>query len=172
MRGLGALFWIAVVVIAGTTNFMVKHVVQNLDDELANVRRKTIAEQKEIHALNADWAYLNQPELLADLNRRFLGLVPIAAKQLQRTIEDVPLLAAPPLPAPLPTIEPQTVAALAMPAENPGPTPALPAPPPTALLKTAGDAAAPKTAQPPTAPGPPQRPHSLDALFAQVAGDR
>ena len=43
--------------------------------------------------LTAEWTYLNQPERLAELNRRFLQLAPVAAKQLQPRIEDMPLRA-------------------------------------------------------------------------------
>src|SRR5580704_14534741 len=96
MRRLSGLFWVVVVLLAGATNFTVKHLVQSLDDELSNTRRKTIAEQKQIHDLTAEWTYLNQPELLSDLNRRYVGLVPVSPKQIQHTVDEIPLRPAPP----------------------------------------------------------------------------
>jgi cell division protein FtsL len=98
MTRLGAVFWFIVVLAAGFTTFKVKYAVQDLEDQLNRVRRQAIAEQQEIRVLNAEWTYLTQPERLADLNRRFLGLAPIAPKQLQRNIADIPLRppAAPP----------------------------------------------------------------------------
>jgi hypothetical protein len=98
MTRLGAVFWFIVVLAAGFTTFKVKYAVQDLEDQLNRVRRQTIAEQQEIRVLSAEWTYLTQPERLADLNRRFLGLAAIAAKQLQRSITDIPLRppAAPP----------------------------------------------------------------------------
>ncbi len=76
MTRLGAVFWLVLVLAAGFTTFKVKYAVQDLEDELNRVRRQTIAEQQEIRVLTAEWTYLNQPERLAELNRRFLGLAP------------------------------------------------------------------------------------------------
>ena len=59
------------------------------------MRRQTVAEQQEIRVLNAEWAYLTQPERLAELNRRFLQLAPVTTKQLQRRIEEIALRAPP-----------------------------------------------------------------------------
>src|SRR5207302_121288 len=97
MTRLGILFWLLLVLASGFTTFKVKYAVQDIEDELSRVRRQTIAEQQEIRVLTAEWTYLNQPERLAELNRRFLGLAPIGTKQLQQRIEDIPLR---PPPAP------------------------------------------------------------------------
>jgi cell division protein FtsL len=99
MIRLGALFWLALVVAAGFVTFKVKYAVQDIEDELNRVKKQTIAEQQEIRVLSAEWTYLNQPERLAELNRRFLQLGPIGPKQLQQKIEDIPLR---PLPVPPP----------------------------------------------------------------------
>ena len=99
MIRLGALFWLALVVAAGFVTFKVKYAVQDLEDELNRVKKQTVAEQQEIRVLSAEWTYLNQPERLAELNRRFLQLGPIGPKQLQQKIEDIPLR---PLPVPPP----------------------------------------------------------------------
>ena len=76
MTRLGAVFWGGLVLASGFATFNVKYAVQGIDEELARVRRQTIAEQQEIRVLSAEWAYLNQPERLAELNRSFLQLVP------------------------------------------------------------------------------------------------
>jgi hypothetical protein len=161
MKWLSGVFWIAFAVFAGITNYAVKHTVQSLDDELSSVRRKTVAEQKQIHELNAEWTYLNQPELLADLNRRYIGLAQVAPKQLQRNIGEIPLRPPPPETAP----EPQVMAA-ATPALQPA---SAPVSVPAAIVPVV--AAMPGT-QVPATPARPQPPGSLDALFAQVAGGR
>src|SRR5215208_2260834 len=90
MTRLGAVFWGGLVLASGLATFNVKYAVQGIDDELARVRRQTVVEAQEIRVLTAEWAYLNQPERLAELNRNFLQLGPVATKQLQRTIEDIP----------------------------------------------------------------------------------
>ena len=98
MTRLGTVFWLVLVLTAGFTTFKVKYAVQDIEDALNRARRQTIAEQQETRVLTAEWTYLNQPERLAELNRRFLGLAAISAKQLQRSIEEIPLRppAAPP----------------------------------------------------------------------------
>ena len=184
MWRLSGVFWIAAVLLAGSTNFVVKHTVQRLDDELNSARRKTIAQQKQIHDLTAEWTYLNQPELLSDLNRRYIGLVPVAPKQIQRSVDDIPLR---PVAAPAETpIEPIPVAAavlspaaappapvIAMPASAPAASPIVP----VAATSVARVSPAPAAANPivpavaPAAAAPARAP-SLDALFAQVAGGR
>ncbi|HYM72148.1 MAG TPA: hypothetical protein VET89_04140 [Stellaceae bacterium] len=135
MKRLSGLFWIVVVLVAGATNFFVKHTVQRLDDELNSARRKTVAAQKQIHDLTAEWTYLNQPELLSDLNRRYLGLAPMSPKQIQRSVDEIPLRPVAPPPAIEIPIEPETVAASV-------PAPAAPVP------------AAPSPAMPAAAPSP------------------
>jgi hypothetical protein len=161
MRWPGGGICLAIALAAGVGNYAVKQMVQGLDDELNNVRRKTVAEQKQIHDLTAEWTYLNQPELLTDLNRRYLGLVAIAPKQERTSVADLPMRRAPP-PDPAP---PQQIAAAPMPAPAAAPT----------ITKTAPivpvSVTAPAAATPPTAPER-QKPASLDALFAQIAGDR
>ena len=162
MKWPGGAFWIVAAFAAGVGNYAVKQVVQGLDDDLTNVRKKIVAEQKQIHDLTAEWTYLNQPELLADLNRRYLGLVPIAPKQERVGIDEIAMRSA---PAPLQSgPEIQAVAATAMP------------PPATKMAAATPPAIAPASA-PVAAPAAPPiadkaKPVSLDALFAQVAGSR
>ena len=140
-RVTGLFFWALVVLVAGTANFVVKHTVQRLDDELGSARRKTVAEQKQIHELTAEWTYLNQPELLSTLNRRYVGLVPVAPKQLQRNVDDIPLRPVAPPPASDIPLEPETEA-VAVPAAAPATNPIVPA----AATNVAGVAPAPAAA--------------------------
>ncbi|HXP03292.1 MAG TPA: hypothetical protein VN808_04160 [Stellaceae bacterium] len=159
MKWPGGAFWIAVAFAAGVGNYAVKQMVQGLDDDLTNVRKKIVAEQKQIHDLTAEWTYLNQPELLADLNRRYLGLVPIAPKQERGGIDEIAMRAAPPIPPGVP--EMPGVVTVSMPT------------PPTKLAATA----VPASTSAPAAPAPPQtadktKPISLDTLFEQAAGSR
>jgi len=97
MIRLASLFWLALVCATGFATFKVKYAVQDIDEELNRVRKQTVLEHQEIHLLRAEWTTLNQPERLADLNRRLLSLAALAPKQLQHAIEDIPLR---PTPAP------------------------------------------------------------------------
>jgi len=201
MTRLGTVFWLGLVLAAGFTTFKVKYAVQDIEDELNKARRQTIAEQQETRVLTAEWTYLNQPERLAELNRRFLGLTAIGAKQLQRGIEDIPLRApaAPPdvlveaspgpaapqlaaTPPPASPAAPQVAAA--PPAVSPtalNPAPAIPATtrqadatnPPDDV--SAGDGARPAASIAPVRlakAGPAPSANSLDALIAQIAEAR
>ena len=194
MTRLGIMFWLVLVLAAGFTTFKVKYAVQDIEDQLNRVRRQTVVEQQEIRVLTAEWTFLTQPERLAELNRRFLGLAPIAAKQLQRTVAEIPLRATPAsLPAEppdvlLPDVVAPVVAAGASPDSAGGPSPGaepteaaapLPdtAPTPASALAMARALLSPGAARPAArvqlAKSGPARPRgSLDALIAQIADTR
>jgi hypothetical protein len=164
MRWPGGAFWIAVAFAAGVGNYAVKQMVQGLDDNLTSVRKKIVVEQKQIHDLTAEWTYLNQPELLADLNRRYLGLLPVTPKQEHNGIDDIAMR---PLPA-IDAVPEVQMAAVALP----------PLPPPEPVTKMAAaivPVSAPVSVPAPVPPPAPtaadkSKAASLDALFERVAG--
>ena len=159
MSRLGSLFWLILVMGSGFAMYMVKYGVQNVEGELAHVRRQTVAAQLEIRVLDAEWNYLTQPERLAALNQKFLQLGPIKPKQLETTIADIPLR---PPPAPAPAAPPAELVAEAPAASGPKlPGSGLPVTP-VALVT------APYTA--PQTPAPMRATGTLDQLFAQIAG--
>jgi hypothetical protein len=170
-------FWFILVIVSGGTNFIVKQTVQGLDDKLAGVRRETVVEQKKIHELTADWTFLNQPELLTDLNNRYVHLVQMSPKQVVANFDAIPLRPTPPAPAAQPAA-PQIADAIPLPA------PATPAPPtatasaappvrsPIFTVAATVPARTPTVATAPIPTTPPARAASLDALFAQVTGNR
>jgi hypothetical protein len=194
MIRLASLFWLALVAVTGFATFKVKYAVQDIEDELNKVRRHTVAEQQEIHILRAEWTSLNQPERLADLNRRLLSLAALAPKQLQRKIEDIPLRPVPepaePLiaAAPEPTVPQPAAADVHAPADTVTPVAAAaphPALPKIQLIATAE--AAPAVVAPATSkqmPGKPEskaqlakagaarQPRSLDRLISEIAESR
>jgi hypothetical protein len=192
MTRLGTVFWLVLVLAAGFTTFKVKYAVQDIEDELNRTRRQTIAELQETRVLTAEWTYLNQPERLAELNRRFLGLAAITAKQLQRSIEEIPLRApaAPPAAPPDALVEASPGPAAPQAAATPLPVTSAALNPPPAIAETtrqadvisppdevsAGDGARPPTSATPVRlakAGPVlPAPNSLDALIAQIAEAR
>jgi len=180
MTRLGTVFWLVLVLAAGFTTFKVKYAVQDIEEQLNRARRQTIAEQQETRVLTAEWTYLNQPERLAELNRRFLGLAAISAKQLQRNIEEIPLRApaAPPdalveanpdMTAPQVAAAPVAVAAVAV-----GPTPAIVGASPRDDVPAVDGAPPPGNAAPVqlAKAGAAPAASSLDALIAQIAEAR
>jgi hypothetical protein len=172
-------FWIGMAIVTGVANYGLKQMVQGTANDLASVQRKTIAEQKEIHELQADWTFLNQPELLADLNKRYIGLAPVTPKQVGVAIDSIPLR-----PAAAPPESPPQIAALDAPPEAATaqitpldlPDPALAAPPagPLPIVRAVASGAAPAPVLRVAAGTPSRAPvsPSIDALFAQAAGDR
>ena len=115
MIRLASLFWLALVCATGFATFKVKYAVQDIEEELNRVRKQTVVEHQEIHLLRAEWTTLNQPERLADLNRRYLSLAAIAPKQLQGTIDTIPLRPAPAPPDALIAAAPAAPAITAIP---------------------------------------------------------
>jgi hypothetical protein len=195
MTRFGAVFWLVLVLAAGFTTFKVKYAVQDIEGELNRVRQQTIAEQQETRVLTAEWTYLNQPERLADLNRRFLALAPIAARQLQHSIADIPLRALPASPD-VPAAAPDVVVAAAPDPAAPqlpavgipvapavlGSAPAMPQAIPSAipsaiygqavLTGRPADAARVQLAKAGLVNALGNTPGSLDALIAQIADAR
>ena len=196
MSRLGGAFWFALVVATGMTNFLVKQNVQSLDDQLTQVRKKTVEDQKKIHDLNADWTFLSQPELLADLNNHYVHLGPMSPKQMVTSLDGIPMRpaapledVAPPMAAATPPATPASNAAAqpatlasAAPSAASAPTQPLslistahaatmPAPTPAAPTPAAAPAIVPAPARP-QQPALAPSPATLDGIFAQVSGGR
>lgn len=103
MIRLPTLFWLLIVSTAGFAMFAVKYEVQSVADQVAQTVRRADDTEREIRVLDAEWAYLNRPDALAQMNQRLLSLGPIATKQLRTNIADIPMRPVPlPAPAPLP----------------------------------------------------------------------
>lgn len=88
--------WLALVVVAGTGLFLVKHEVQDLEEQLARLDDRIAKERENIHVLRAEWAYLTRPERLARLSERHLELKPPAPGQIANSLDSLP----PPADAP------------------------------------------------------------------------
>ncbi len=54
--------------------FQVKHKVQNLRKDLSEINRQLLETKEEVNVLNAEWAYLNQPERIKRLADAYLGM--------------------------------------------------------------------------------------------------
>ena len=123
MIKLPTLFWLIVVTTAGFAMFAVKYEVQALADQLARTAKQTDDTERSIRALEAEWAYLNRPDALAQMNQRLLSLIPIATKQLRTDVTDIPMRPVPPpppAPAPAETVAANEPAASARKPREPG----------------------------------------------------
>lgn len=69
--------------------YQLKYDVAALEARAESLGRTLDMERQALHVLNAEWAYLNKPERLAELADRYLDLVPIGADQIV-TVDAVP----------------------------------------------------------------------------------
>lgn len=76
------LFYVIFFVILGGVLFHVKYTVLDLENENKRLRNKISEIQEEINVLNAEWAYLNEPERLFKLTQKYLNLRPIRGQQI------------------------------------------------------------------------------------------
>ncbi len=96
MIKLSALFWLLLVSATGFAMFAIKYEVQAVADQLAQTTKRADDAERDIRVFDAEWAYLNRPDALAQMNQRYLSLAPIATKQLIANIAEIPMRPAPP----------------------------------------------------------------------------
>ena len=169
MLRLATLFWLLLVATAAAGMYAVKYRVQGLEHALVKLDKATIAEQREIRVLDAEWTYLNRPETLARINARFLSLVPITAQQLRISVTDVPMRSA---PEAAPKGDFVAVAATSSSASQPRVLPAVLEEQPVAQAASQdepGDGHAAKIAAQSHAP---RRAKALDDLIARIVASR
>jgi hypothetical protein len=185
MIKLSALFWLVLVSATGFAMFAIKYEVQAVADQLAQTTKRADDAERDIRVFDAEWAYLNRPDALAQMNQRYLSLAPIATKQLIANIADIPM-------RPAPTLTVETAAAVAenahpqnsSPAANSPlaeqPTQGQPstesgAPVLTVALETRNPTPEPAKPAPTKAaarPNSESRAKSLDELIARIADNR
>lgn len=90
--------------------YQVKYQVQDMDRNLASMKRQIERDRAEMQVLDAEWSFLNQPQRLQGLASRYLTLGPIRPTQMV-SIESLPprgasVLAAAPSPGSAPAVPP------------------------------------------------------------------
>lgn len=68
--------------------FVFKHSVQELNRKLKIINHNITKEQENIHVLNAEWAYLTQPQNLSKLSKKYLHLEQIEPYHIIRLVEE------------------------------------------------------------------------------------
>ncbi|MDP6474881.1 MAG: hypothetical protein QF449_07675 [Alphaproteobacteria bacterium] len=84
------ILWIGLPAIVTIALLLISYQVQRLENELDRLERAAIAQQEEIHVLNAEWSFLNRPERLARLAERHLQLAPVAPRQMISFTDEPP----------------------------------------------------------------------------------
>lgn len=67
---------------AGAGLFFLKYSVQQQEADLAAMRAQYLEDQKALRVLKAEWTYLNSPQYLQVLARRYLTLQPMTSAQV------------------------------------------------------------------------------------------
>jgi cell division protein FtsL len=66
----------------GVALFQVKYTVSDLENMHKSLKREILARTEELHILNAEWAYLNNPVRLQKLANKYLKLHPITSERV------------------------------------------------------------------------------------------
>lgn len=65
----------------GWSLFHVKYTVVDLENAHRSLRKSILAKSEELHVLNAEWTFLNNPERLKELTSKYLKLEPVRGEQ-------------------------------------------------------------------------------------------
>lgn len=119
------LLWLIAAIFVGCGLYQLKYEVQGKEERLARLNRQIQQEQEAIHVLNAEWAFLNRPDRLADLANRHLELSQVAPAQFGKVAAIpekslVPVVAEAEAPAAAPVLKVANTAP-AKPAVKPAP---------------------------------------------------
>lgn len=64
--------------------YLVKYSVQDVQRNVASLKKELASEKESLHLLHAEWAYLNRPDRLRRLADRHLDLTPIDSRQIEQ----------------------------------------------------------------------------------------
>lgn len=106
MKRPATLILFSLAVVAGGVLFGIAFEVSALEERLTVLNKQITQDRDTIHVLRAEWSYLNQPERLEDLSRRYLELQPLEGSQLSE------IAALPARRAPDPSADPVLAALL------------------------------------------------------------
>ena len=126
------LFWLLAAILIGCGLYQLKYEVQAKEERLARLNRQIQLEHEAIHVLNAEWAFLNRPDRIADLANRHLELTQVVPAQFgrvaaipERSLMPVVAEADVPTPTLVPAVVKVATAPLAKPQVKPQPAPKL-----------------------------------------------
>ena len=66
----------------GAVLYQVSYAVEGMHADLDRLNQRIRADREAIHVLQAEWSYLNQPQRLAKLSERYLGMAPADASRI------------------------------------------------------------------------------------------
>lgn len=84
--------WLLLTATMGWGVYELKYNVIKMEERLTRLNREIISDQESIRLLHSEWSYLNQPERIATLARKYLTLTSLSPKQMVQ-LADLPLRA-------------------------------------------------------------------------------
>jgi cell division protein FtsL len=81
--------WILFILPIALGLFYVKHIVENLEEDMAALEKSIGSDKEEVHVLRAEWAYLSRPERVQKLASSYLELEPASGAQIA-DVESLP----------------------------------------------------------------------------------
>mgnify|MGYP003626328927 CR=1 FL=1 len=72
MKSTAIFIWIGLAGIAGFALFNISFKVEQLESDLNRLNAQVLKEQNAVHVLRAEWSYLNRPENIEHLTRKYL----------------------------------------------------------------------------------------------------
>jgi len=81
---------IILILAAGAGLFFLKYTVEQEEVRLAAMKAQYLEDQKALKVLKAEWTYLNSPQYLQDLTRKYLTVRPMASAQVASWADDIP----------------------------------------------------------------------------------
>ncbi|MFW0777435.1 MAG: cell division protein FtsL [Rickettsiales bacterium] len=89
MSRLATVVWMLVIVVAAFLLYRVKYEVQALKVQIAEAEQQLEKEQELLHVVAAEWAYLNRPERLQKLSKKYLSSGNVTVEQIAE-VEAIP----------------------------------------------------------------------------------
>ncbi|HCX14159.1 MAG TPA: hypothetical protein DGZ24_02435 [Rhodospirillaceae bacterium] len=86
---ISTLMWLVLIITVGVSMFLLKYKVQALEEELVFKQVQIAKDRDAVRVLEAEWAYLNDPERLQRLSAEYLGFVSPKSDQI-KTISALP----------------------------------------------------------------------------------
>ncbi|OFW82631.1 MAG: hypothetical protein A2018_07950 [Alphaproteobacteria bacterium GWF2_58_20] len=90
IRRLSFLVWFLAIALLAGTQYHVSYRVQSLGRELRQIKAETLSVEENIRILEAEWAYVNNPDRLRELAGKYLTLAPLKGHQIVH-FGDIPL---------------------------------------------------------------------------------
>lgn len=88
----GTFLLISIFIVSVFGLFQIKYSVQYLDRDVEELKRQLEEEKAAIHVLKAEWAFLNNPQRLKSLSKRYLSLEEIKISQIKQINKNAILL--------------------------------------------------------------------------------